>query len=415
MKSLLPTAFMPFLVLVVIGLGFGNGKIELSKTFVDDTVKVINNSFMNSYCEGPAYHPESGNVYFTDQKHMAKRVMKRTPSGQTDQFTAIGSDWNGIEVDPQGRLVMAQKNQIVSYSEAGDSKVLAEGNDLAWTNDLTIASTGAMFFTNFAGGSIYYLGPDGGTPVKVAQGLPEPNGVYWVEEKNLLYVALSHKNGGDKVVTYTVATDGKLSNRKDFASIPTPDGFAMDSLRNLYVGSYGLGQVVVYTELGQKLGSITINTILAGDNSFSANVSNCTFGGPNNKTLYITGQGGLFSVRMNVPGRKRPGIDPEPEPVSLARAAWGGSRVLTSQSVFSPLNSLLKLSLPDNGGKHLKVSIYDMSLRQVAEWTPGLGQTSLTWDGRDSRRQMVPSGRYVLVLKNGVQALGTQSISLIRP
>jgi hypothetical protein len=37
------------------------------------------------------------------------------------------------------------------------------------------------------------------------------------------------------------------------------------------------------------------------------NTSNCHFGGPDRKTLFITGDGGLYKVQLKIAGRVRPG------------------------------------------------------------------------------------------------------------
>jgi hypothetical protein len=36
------------------------------------------------------------------------------------------------------------------------------------------------------------------------------------------------------------------------------------------------------------------------------NICNCHFGGPENKTLFCTGDGGLFSIPLKIPGRVWP-------------------------------------------------------------------------------------------------------------
>ena len=37
----------------------------------------------------------------------------------------------------------------------------------------------------------------------------------------------------------------------------------------------------------------------------NGNADNCVFGGPDLKTLYITGDGGLYSIRLKIPGVPR--------------------------------------------------------------------------------------------------------------
>ena len=89
-----------------------------------------------------------------------------------------------------------------------------------------------------------------------------------------------------------MATDGSTSNRKDFVSVSTPDGFAVDCAGNLYVASGQPGVIQVYSASGSKVGSITV----------APSLSNLAFGGSEGKTLYITAGKALYSLEMNLPG-----------------------------------------------------------------------------------------------------------------
>lgn len=55
-------------------------------------------------------------------------------------------------------------------------------------------------------------------------------------------------------------------------------------------------------------------------NSTEGNVSNCIFGGPGNRTLYITGYGGAYKVDLRVPGRM-------PSALSMTAPRFGGKLV----------------------------------------------------------------------------------------
>jgi gluconolactonase len=68
------------------------------------------------------------------------------------------------------------------------------------------------------------------------------------------------------------------------------DGMAVDTAGNVYVA--GSGGIFVFDSGGGPLGTITVPEVPA----------NCTFGGADGKTLYITARAGLYSIRLNVPG-----------------------------------------------------------------------------------------------------------------
>ena len=53
------------------------------------------------------------------------------------------------------------------------------------------------------------------------------------------------------------------------------------------------------------------------------NADNCVFGGPDMKTLFITGDGGLFSIRLKIPGVPA-GVTALRAPLSSSKQASAG-------------------------------------------------------------------------------------------
>ncbi len=90
----------------------------------------------------------------------------------------------------------------------------------------------------------------------------------------------------------------------------SPDGMTVDSKKNVWVCHYGAGCISVYNPSGKKVHIIY----------FSAkNITNCTFGGYDNKELFITtarkdlkrkemakypDSGSLFKIKTNLKGKK---------------------------------------------------------------------------------------------------------------
>src|SRR5690606_38518972 len=103
---------------------------------------------------------------------------------------------NGLDLDPQGRLVAAQNGRITRYkqSASGDSGVVdsvlvtsgTNGVTFGDANDLAIGSTGAMFFTTY-NTQIYYLSPSRQL-VLAYSGASNANGIEWIEEDSAIYV-----------------------------------------------------------------------------------------------------------------------------------------------------------------------------------------------------------------------------------
>jgi gluconolactonase len=210
-------------------------------------------------------------------------------------------------------------------------------------NDLSISSAGAMFFTNWDGNNVYYRSPEG--VVKKYSGYRTTNGIEWIEEKKILFL---NQDGTDSVYRYEVNADGTLKNEKRFAAVKEPDGITTDVNGNVYVASWMDGKIQVFDSTGIEKGSITVK----GDNNQNGNTSNCVFGGAENKTLYITGDGGAYKIQLKIAGRKRPGstilrhslIWNAPS-INSVTAVYSvdGRKVFTGNSGTFPVLRLLKL------------------------------------------------------------------------
>lgn len=283
------------------------GTHDLPAEFAEPGAKVLgvmnkapNGSRNLGYSEGPAVDAE-GNLYFTEDNAGSGNIWKVTPAGAGSNFHTGAGLPNGLEFDPQGKLIACEKGAVSAFDKAGTRTPLAMNPALDAAkriNDLSISSTGAMFFTNWDGNNVYYRSADG--TVKKYSGYSTTNGIEWIEEKKILLLA---QDGPDAVFKYEVNPDGTLKNEKKFADINEPDGLTLDANGNVYIASWMDGKIHVFDSAGVKKGSVTVK----GDNNQNGNTSNCVFGGPDNKTLYITGDGGAFKIQMKIAGRKRPG------------------------------------------------------------------------------------------------------------
>jgi gluconolactonase len=113
-------------------------------------------------------------------------------------------------------------------------------------------------------------------------------------DEKTLYIGDS---AGEHLVAFDVQPDGKLTNKRDLGKYEGvkkteggaeshADGIAIDSEGRIYVGTEP--GVQVFSKSGQNLGTIPT----------SQRPQNLAFGGPNKKTLYLTGRTALFKVQM---------------------------------------------------------------------------------------------------------------------
>jgi gluconolactonase len=119
-------------------------------------------------------------------------------------------------------------------------------------------------------------------------------------DEKTLYVGNSY---GLYLVAFDVQPDGKLTNRRNLGEYKdvkktergadsNADGIAVDAEGRIYVGT--VPGVQVFSKIGQHLGLIPT----------SQRPQNLAFGGPDKKTLYLTGRSALFTVQMIAQGYK---------------------------------------------------------------------------------------------------------------
>jgi sugar lactone lactonase YvrE len=270
-----------------------------------------------TFNEGPVWDAATGYVYFTRQQLGSTTwpIIRIKPGVDTGVvWVASPGEANGLDLDPQGRLVAAQRGKFTRYKADGtvDSVLFTSPNNgvtVGLINDLSIGGNGAIYFTT-NNTQIYYLSPE--RLVTLAYSTASmANGIEWVSEDSAVYV-----NESRQVKRYKVNANGTLSNPTTVATMAAgsgqtyADGGTIDSHGNRYIANFQLGEIKIFNPNGDSIGRIVPRVVTSGFEGFSGgqgNTSNAVFGGPDLKTLYITGDGGLFSIRLKIPGRVRPG------------------------------------------------------------------------------------------------------------
>ncbi|MGH7439235.1 MAG: SMP-30/gluconolactonase/LRE family protein, partial [Polyangiaceae bacterium] len=263
------------------------------------------------FTEGPVWDPAKGVLYFTDingdpSAGGAGGVVYQLapPSTVTVLFQPAGNT-DGLGLDPSGNLLGAGFVSRDAWRRptgaSGAMTVLAacgggkgtcySGTEINTPDDITSRSDGVIYFTDPTFGSggqgfasqtlplsnaqgVYRLTTDGVLHLEDST-TSGPNGVNLSPDEKTLYVSYT---GAGTVSKFTVATDGSLSGKATFATGATvADSMCVDAGGNVYVGT--ISGLAVYDPGGTHLG-----TISAGGNI----VTNCAFGGSDQKTLYIT-------------------------------------------------------------------------------------------------------------------------------
>lgn len=286
----------------------------------DARIEVIASGF--TWCEGPVWvaDGDGGHLLFSDiprntifQWSAARGIDTfMRPSGYTGvAYYGLEPGSNGLALDAQGRLLACEHgDRRVSKLTAGGGKITLadryEGRRLNSPNDLIVHSSGAIFFTDPPYGlperaddprreldycGIFRIDADGRLTLLSKQ-LARPNGIALSPDEKTLYVAQSDPAKAIWM-SFPVADDLTLGEGKLFydatdqvESLPgLPDGMCVDAAGNLWAS--GPGGIYVFNPQAKLIGRL-----LTGERT-----SNCTLGGPDGKTLFITADSYLCRVQ----------------------------------------------------------------------------------------------------------------------
>ena len=252
------------------------------------------------FFEGPAWDPRTARLYFTSLTG-GGQILQLEPPTTVRTWLENTQGINGTFLSLDGRLLCAQGDtrRIISmgigFDGPEDMEVLAA--DPAWKmpNDLCQTPGGDIYFTTpFGSGTgsyVYRLAPDK-TVTPVITDMVAPNGIIASNDGWTLYVADSTMKWWR---AYPILPGGGVGSGAVFFNPSTPnqndpDGMAIDELGNLYFS--GRGGVWIVSPQGQQLEMISV----------AESCANVDFGGVDGRTLYLTCDGKVYSLSMEVRG-----------------------------------------------------------------------------------------------------------------
>jgi gluconolactonase len=284
-----------------------------------------------AFLEGPAFDGD-GNLLFSDI--INNRILKMDAQGKVTTFRDDSGRANGNTFDAQGRLVTCEGAEMgpggrrrVTRTDLKTGKVEVltdryDGKRYNSPNDVVVDPAGRIWFTDplyspdrtimeLDHESVYRIDTNGKVTRVITQpAIQRPNGLAMTPDGKKLYVIDSYPpaRGNRKIWSFAVAADGSLGNQQlvfDFGKGRGGDGMRLDVQGNLWVCAgisfiRGPGEtldnppgVYVLSPQGKLLGRIPI----AEDT-----ITNCAFGGPERKTLYVTAGKTVYKVPVNVSG-----------------------------------------------------------------------------------------------------------------
>jgi gluconolactonase len=290
-----------------------------------EPVRILASGF--TWAEGPVWLANQGYLLLSD---VPKNRMYRwtpgaraarlflEPSGGSDTKGLREPGSNGLKPGGPGLLLVADSgSRAIALLDLRTKKkrFLAErfqGKRLNSPNDLVVGPDGAIWFTDPAYGlegidasplkeqpanRVYRLAPDGKVTA-IESELHFPNGIAFSPDGRTLYVSNSDPKNA-VIFALDVSAGGKVSHRRVFADMTAlaakglpglPDGMTVDERGNLW--ATGPGGVHVLTPEGRELGLISTGSA----------ISNCTFGGRDRRTLFMTSTHELAAVRTKIRG-----------------------------------------------------------------------------------------------------------------
>lgn len=280
--------------------------------------------------EGPAWHPDRG--LFTSGHG---GIHLRNLDGKSQMFMSDAGT-NGLSFDRKGRLLLCQQRfrKVSRFDfETQQIELLTDrfsGERYNKPNDLALDSQGRIYFSDPCYGDrsememkdsagteiegVYRIDRGGRVVRIITHEVDRPNGLLVSLQDRFLYVADNNNNhlgGARKLWRFKLKIDGNINSESkkliyDWKTGRGPDGMAQDVDGRIYVAG-GLNKAHPPFETAKNFkGGIYVLSSEGELLDFVAiprdEVTNCAFGGPDLKTLYITAGGSLWSIRTTALG-----------------------------------------------------------------------------------------------------------------
>ncbi len=234
--------------------------------------------------EGPRWR--DGRLWMSDM--FGGKVFTVGPDGGVETVVEVPGKPSGLGFLPDGTpLIVSMKDRRVLRLEDGGLVCHADLGPLVTgdANDMVVDARGHAYVGNlgfdlfggadFRNANMIMVTPAGEVQV-VAEELAFPNGVVISSSSEALIVAETFKH---KLTAFDVASDGTLSNRREFADLGEygPDGICLDQEGAIWVSAFNHGEYLRVLEGG----TITHRIDVADRHAVA-----CQLGGDDGRTLF---------------------------------------------------------------------------------------------------------------------------------
>jgi len=261
--------------------------------FSQTPVKLSSGQF--GFAEGPVWD-RNDNIYFSDISNRKVETYSVTNNTFATAFSIPGGRTNGLMFNKDLDLIICEfsKGEVSKRNTTGTVlETYASGIQNA--NDLCLDKKEGIYVTSPNSGNVYYISPaPASTLTTIDATITSPNGVIVSIDGTNLFV---NDSDGYDIYKYDINPNtGLVSNRVVFATLTDndntslesfADGMALDTNGNLYVTTKK--SIQVFNTLG----------VLTNTFTFAENPTNCTFGGADLGTLYVTTPNDLYSISLS--------------------------------------------------------------------------------------------------------------------
>jgi gluconolactonase len=268
------------------------------------------------WAEGPVYLPDEDVLMYSDVR--ADRGVRWSEDRGGVLWRVPNDHTNGNTLDREGRVVHCEHgNRRIARTEPDGTRHglvdRFEGKRLNSPNDVVVKSDGTIWFTDppygivlpdeghpapqeQAGCHVYRFDPEMDELSIATDAIVHPNGLAFSPDESRLYVsdtsAALDPAGNHHIVVLEVVSGRRLEDPRIF-KVMTPglaDGLRVDEMGDVW-SSAGDGIHVIGPD-GTDLARIRVPEV----------TSNCVFGGPGGRRLFITASSSLYAIETRVRG-----------------------------------------------------------------------------------------------------------------
>ena len=304
------------------------------------------------WAEGPVYVPDEDAVLWSDVRSNAVR---RWSDADGDSIVFQPSDFaNGHTLDHDGTVLACEhgRRRISRYERDGTRSTVVDrfgAGRFNSPNDIVVASDGAIWFTDPPYGIlddsegykadseqdgcfVYRVDRASGEVTVASRDLVHPNGLAFSPDESVMYVSdtsIARPAAGTTTCSHSTSPTARRLVRPRVFCVMEPgvsDGFRVDVDGNVWT-SAGDGIHVLDAD-GVELGRIIL----------PEEASNCQFGGPDGRRLFITATSTLWSLPVGIRGVVTPWVkDPTSQAPRRRRGRPGsGARATRARRSARP-------------------------------------------------------------------------------